>query len=292
MSITIDTENYIFCAEIIKGYTFRVIIEVLSSIIKRGTIFISQNNLFIMEGNSEKTIIFRIKLKAEFFHKYKYENTKKLRLSVDLIQLKEDLSNVRKKDSLSIFIDNTLDKKIKFKIFSPQQIDDSCQEIALIKYTDNLDYEKIKIPSNKKYYKPYSILSSDFQRIKKITKNANDIIFSMFKNEFCVIRKEVSLSERSIILGKPKSLHNKDELQQEILDKGYEKRFPSNIFNKISKLSILTKTIKFYCPLNKEDPLLIKILSDLGYISIYLKSIYDKTDKSDDEIIISPKKKK
>src|SRR5207253_3170831 len=111
-----------FVADIPKGYVIKVMVEVFySSSTPRLQFVISDEGILIRQTDDGDTLLFNIELPRDNFldYVYKLKNKQKI-ISVNLIHLHDLIKNNKKKDSLTLFIEDDSTQQIGI-IIKPDQ---------------------------------------------------------------------------------------------------------------------------------------------------------------------------
>lgn len=292
----VDPIKHIFYADISKGFIIKTMIEVLCSPLIRGVFQLTRKGIVLTQNNESNTILFNITLPRDNFKRYVC-NEEKI-INVNLSHMKNQLKNVKKKDSLvlSIRADNPGYLFMTIKPEVPKQ--QLRTETVHIVYKEEIDHEPVQAP-DEGYNYPIVIQASDFQKIKRqitmgaksinvVTQGTNYISFSCSADIYGTDLEvgewiDTDKYESSRDESQTKSNEGNDnEIDLEYSEDGeiytvYESSFPSSMFNMLLKLPGLCTQMKFYAPSIPNYPLKMSIEAaqqscTLGHIDVFIKN--------------------
>ena len=285
-----------FHAEAVKGYTVKVIIDVLSGFLQRSTIHLSRDGIFIRANDRNEVIFFNICLLREKFMKYKCAEPRSI--SLNFKHLQALMKNVKKKDTVVLFIDDT--KKPGNLGISIKQDRAQKNETNYIVFQDESVIEELTPPGSEHYTYPMVIDGTDFQKVKKLSTINNRELevriqqsnYIQFSADAVVRSSEVSFGKLTMDLeveGTDEGTDGTSDDDNEISESsdgtssdGSEKEYPnvydglfsSQTFNSLIKLPGLCTQMQFYAPNMSGMPLKIKVnAGQLGEIEIYIKDL-------------------
>lgn len=298
----VSPKNTVFYAVASKGYTLKVLIDVLSGVVSRTTVFLSEDGIRIRKMNQNKMILFDCFLEREKFRSYHCKKSK--RISLNLVHLQRIIKNVKKKDSMTLFIakkgpDDPENSEKLGLIIRPEgsSSKQSRTETNFIVVKDESDPSKNTTPSLPEYHQdgeenipvyeyPVVIDSSDFQKIKKLTSIGKTILVNIQSHNYISFYCDSgdiysSMLEYGMKMEESDSESDEDDESddEDSSPKGwYEASFYTSIFNLLIKLPGLCSQIQFYSPKIPGYPLKLKMnagtgQSILGDIQIYIKDI-------------------
>lgn len=164
------TKNKIFFAEAMKGYTKKVLIDVLSGSIQRGVFEFNKDGIFLRNRDPKNTILFDLALTRENFRLFKCTEHKVI--SINLKHTQRLLRNVKKKDSVAFFIDKDRPGFLGITIRPEGSSKKSSRfETSYTVYQEEKDYVPLKLP-DEGYGYPMVIETSDFQKVKRLTSDS------------------------------------------------------------------------------------------------------------------------
>lgn len=174
--------SYDFYAEIAKGYVFKVIIETLSNPLQRGYFVITQEGIKLKQADPGKTIFYNLDFPRGNFKPFKCGVEQVI--SVNLKHMQGLLKNVKKKDSLAIFIDEkNKPGKISIQIKPEGGKQNARIETNSIVYQKESNYKMDTAPEGGYEY-PMVIEATDFQKIKRLTTSGKIINVEMQKDNY------------------------------------------------------------------------------------------------------------
>lgn len=283
--------DYIFYADITKGYLLKIMIEVMSDPLDRVIFNLSKKGIFINQQDEESTVLFDVSLPRSKFRKYVC--TKEKIISVNLLHIKNLLKNTKRKDSIILSIHPDEREKLSIEIRPEVQKTGviSRRQTSRMTYKTEIDHEDIIIPDDV-YEFPTVINSTEFQKIKQqIGMGAKHISCTIQGNNYlCFSSDEGEIYDVNLEYGEwvecdennnpldPEICDGEDEDDEESGNKYrvYEAQFNSRMISKLIKLPSLGTNMNFCPPVNPQLPL--KISMDvalqgyvLGEIKVFIK---------------------
>jgi len=227
----------LFYADASKGYTIKVLVDVLSGALSRATFHLGKEGVSIRKMDANTNILFDITLPREKFREYKCK--REMDVSLNLKHLQKMIRNVKKKDSMRIFVDPKISDKLGFSIrpesgtssrgstrketvFISVQREELLERLGLPEMCEVEDgkYEPV-------YGYPMVIGATDFQKVKKMTTIGKEIVIRMQKNNYISFYSDADIYSNMLefgeILDNPESEEEddavgSDEDQDEISD--------------------------------------------------------------------------
>lgn len=254
----------IFCAEMVKGYALKIMIDALyTADIQRGFFVADENGIMLRQSDDPNTILFDIFLPRESFVIYRLF-CNKFSFSVNLKHFHTMLKNVKTKDSVTLIAQ---DENLKIIIVpvGTREIKRNRSETNTIAYRLEDNYVPIEMLEHDYCY-PMVILSSDFQKLKRLMSLNKTIKIKQQGSEYicfsCDSNYKSELNFGSIEEG----------------DKLFESTYYSSILNKLNKLTGLCSSFQFYAPSISWHPLRIGIditknNFSMGRMDILIKDI-------------------
>ena len=290
-----------FIAEAAKGYILKVLIDALAQPLPRTYMSLDKEGISICQPESGETTLFDISIPREDFRKYKCKAPKTI--SFNTKHMQKLLRNVKKKDSITLFIDNKNVGKIGITIRPESSRKTIRFETNYIVYQEEPDYTPCDLPDGG-YKDPVVIDSSDFQKIKRLT-TVGKIINVVMQDDNYLSFKCGTSDVYSSELGFGE-LKDDDDCSDDEDSSGntiYESQFYSSVLNLLVKLPGLGTQMQIYRPLIDHYPLRIKVKggqsgTSFGKYEVYCKDIpqitFEESLRSEAEIEVEekPKKKK
>lgn len=189
------TLGKLFFAEALKGYTFKVMIDSLSLAMPRTIFEARKSGLYHRRSNDGEYILYDINFPRENFRPYICR--KELAFSVNIKHLQKMVRNVKKKDSVTLYITKTRPDRLYVAIrptgassgYNSRLEDlyitishakeEELIQVGLPEYYVDENGEECKV-----YGYPKVIDSSDFQKIKKMTTVGKIVEIQMQKNNY------------------------------------------------------------------------------------------------------------
>ena len=180
------TKNKLFYAEASKGYIVKVTVDTLcGGQLQRGYFVIDKDGISLRQCDQGNTILYDVTFPRKNFKNYKC--TKPLCISVNLKHMQGLLRNVKKKDSIAIYIDVNQPGKF-FIMIRPEGVRENVRfETNSIAYQEEKDHKVMELPDGKYKY-PMVIGATDFQKLKRLTTIGKIITITMQKNNYLCFR--------------------------------------------------------------------------------------------------------
>lgn len=263
-----STPGYIFFAEFAKGNVFKILTDSFRcSTFTRVHMTINQDGIFIQDNDEGRTILYDCAFPRENFKTFNC--TKEKKISFVVTQSQKQLKNVKKKDSVTLFIEDESSPHhghIGVSI-RPESSSSSLRfETNYFVYDDEPDYIPIGIPDSAGYDHPMTIDASDFQKIKRLTSSCNKIIIKIQGNNYLLFSSgEAEILPSQLGFGNlnPANPH-------------FENKYNAKNLNMIIKLPGLCSSMSFYAPKEEGYPLRVKMNAGqnntlLGTVQVYIK---------------------
>ncbi len=224
-----SSRGKLFYADAAKGYTIKVMVDVLSGALSRTTISLGTKGISIRKMDTNKHILFDIEMPREKFREYRCR--KPMRVSLNLKHLQKMVRNVKKKDSMIIFVDKKRPTKLGLSIrpegataqrstrietvYIAIQVEDDPEESADLPDT----YTTESGETRSVYGHPMVIGATDFQKIKKMATVGKEIVVKMQKNNYISFYSDTDIFSSELEFGEvmddPESDSDDDELLNE-----------------------------------------------------------------------------
>jgi hypothetical protein len=252
-----------FKALFTKGNVLKITLECLLLMMSRANIVVDDTGIMVREIDDGQTILADIKFQRENLKDYVC--AKKRILNVCLKQFCKQLRNVKKKDSVTLFIEPGSDE-LGILIQPEDNKNESFRsEKNFITFTENTDYSIIDIPEIEDYHYPVNIEASEFQKIKKMISSSRRIHIEVHNSSFISFTPcDAELLKSTIYFGP----------QPEKVE--YSADFNSMNVNVLIKFPGMCSNMQFYSPKDNTLPLKVKIDAVqnnciMGAIYVYIK---------------------
>ena len=250
----------IFQAKTREGYIFKILAELLHHNIQTACFEIDKDGIKLQMMDHERLILIDLILNAEKFTMYKYNQTNKMYLGINMRHFYQMLKPIKKKDSIHLVIDSENLEDLVINVI-PKENNRLTSSTIKIQTIQNID---IDIPSD--YDNSIIISSGEFQKMCKGLATISNITRVVSKG--CMIKfsnDDGGVMKRCTEFGE---IENKDDDED---NDEYDENFDSKQLIRVTKLAGLSQNMRIYT--KKDAPLLIKSdIGILGYISVYLKS--------------------
>jgi|694.fasta_scaffold22822_4 hypothetical protein len=293
-------KDNIFYAEAVKGYTFKVTIDSLAIAMQRTIFNVTKTGFFCRAADEAEQILYDIDFPRENFRPYICAQN--MSFSLNLKHLQKMVRNVKKKDSIVIFIEKSMPDRLYVAIKPAalnsghnSRVETLFVTIARID-TEDFGLGLPEVYVNEKgteinvYGYPKTIDASDFQKMKKMTTLGKLVKIRMqTENYISFCSDNGKLYGSHLEFGEINSEYQNDDEEEENREEGeikgmYEAEFHMSIFSLLMKLPGLCKLMNFYAPRVQRYPLKIQMNAEnLGKITIYIKDAlqiaYEQTEK-------------
>lgn len=259
-----------FIAEAVKGYIIKVIIDVLNGFLQRSVLRLTPDGIFLRATDRNHVICFKIDLLREKF--LRYECKTPIDISLNFKHLQTLMKNVKKKDTIVLFIDDKNPGKLGISITQDKA---KKNETNYIVFQEETDVEEMEAPGAENYYHPVVIESVDFQKVKKLsTINNRELQLQIQRSNFIRFSADAVVRSSEVSFGElttDEEVEGSDDAEYPNL---YEANFSSQTFSSLIKLPGLCTQMQFYSPNIHGMPLKIKVSAGLlGEIEIYIKDL-------------------
>ena len=299
------TRGKLFYAEAVKGYNIKVMIDGLALNMPRTIFFATKKGLSHRNTDEAKHVLIDINFPRDNFKAYKCKRD--IIFSVNLKHLQKMIRNVKKKDSLSMYITEKEPDTFYVAIrpsgasaghnLRTETIHVQITRISDLKKTIELPEIHREFPDDpgvEVYNYPMVIDSNDFQKMKKMSNSIKIVRVQIQKNNYLCFDAGQSVVYGTKIecgelqdLDDDSSSSDDDMLTDEDEDDGaasssgnrrrrgwFESEYHMKIFTLLMKFPGLCNQMQIYSPRIDGYPLKIRIQAgQLGIILIYIKDI-------------------
>lgn len=263
----------IFKAKTPEGHAIKILAEVLHSNLSTGYFIVDEKGIHSCMMDNEKVTLIELVLNADSFTTYKFLCSEKLQLGINMSHLHTMLKTVKKKDSVELFITDDAPTDLGIKII-PKELNRITTSYIKIQNMQSMD---IDVPRSDT--RPINVPSAEFQKMCKsltlshsthVSSRGTRIKFSSDAGE--LMKRITEFGERDDDEKIDENDDEDSETKSEETELDYSETFSKEQLMKISKLSGLSTVIQIFA--KKGSPLLFRtnIGTNLGRISIYLKS--------------------
>lgn len=266
--------EYIFFAEMQRGNMFKVLNESFKKSMDRVILAVRETGLSITDSDPNETILYDCSFPRENFKKYIFREPRNLSIRVDHVS--KQLKNVKKKDTVTLFIEaGERSKYIGISIRPDGKKVADRHEINYVAYYEvpMQEYNPVDIPDKNNYHFPITIDASEFQKVKKLASSLKKIDVSIQQGNYLKFSGGGDANSMPSIL----SFGELDTVSTDV--ETFTQKFNSANFDMIVKLPGLCSQMQFYAP--KEEfssyPIKIKMNASqneslFGEVYIYIKN--------------------
>jgi proliferating cell nuclear antigen PCNA len=258
--------SYLFYCKTSEGYIIKILSELLQNNIKNGCFVVNEKGLFFRMTDSNRRILIDLDLYADKFSSFKYKS-KQLSIGLNLSHFYKMLKNIKKKDSLVLFIEENKEDELGIRVI-PKEKNRVTTSFVKIQNLQSLD-----IDTPKDYNKPVNIPSSEYiKMIKDLNNMGGNIITISSCTGFLKFNCNTSdIYSREILFGE----------SDEVIDIKCTQEFDTEQLYRVSKISGLSSMLQVY---QKDGfPLFFNSnIGNLGRISIFIK---DKKQMQEEDLV-------
>ena len=309
-------KSILFRAVAVRGHILKVIVDTLHQPLPRGYLTLRKDGIYIRQSDQANTILFDIALQRQNFASYKCK--REMSISVNFKHLQKQLKSVKKKDQVSIWIDENEPEKLWFTVRSsreetgPNKLAQKAArvEVNFIVYKEEPEYSMSDLPDGGYKY-PMVIDASEFVKIKRLTSVGKVIDVKMQRSNYIGFHSDAvkcfgsDINFGDLRDGSEDSEDDEEEEQETPEDDGnadiFAAQFYNAIFNLLVKLPSLCTQMQFYAPTIPHFPLKVAMTATqsglvLGTIQVYIKDVmqinFEESLKGENAVLVAPKTKK
>lgn len=286
--------NYGKCiveAFIAKGYYFKIAIDIHAPIVPKMALYFTEQGL--LSSNADANGHMAIILEIARTQMKRYRCSREQYICINTKHLQKQLKNIKKKDSLRLFIAEDSSNKLSIQIRPEVSGNPSTRfETNRVPFTPS-KFIELQVPSDEQYHHSIAMESNDFLKLKKLTadnKIIKQIMLRIQADKFISFSSENPCYDSEIGCGEM------DEDDDEI----YEKNFRASHFNALLKMSSVVpknqEHINFYAP--RDHKYALKMSCEMGsggQMIVYLKDVvcikYEESAEDEQEPIKVKKKR-
>jgi proliferating cell nuclear antigen PCNA len=254
----------IFKVKTTEAFQLKTLSELLAININTALFNIDKDGIHLCMLDNERKVLIKLELKKVGFSIYKLK-TDKLSIGLNLNQFYKMLQNIKRKDTVTIYIDDKSPNDLAIKVI-PKEHNRVTTSFVKIQNAQHLE---ITVPNPKNYNDYVIISSSEYHKMTKDLSKINNNISVKSKNfGIQFICDDGGLSKRNVDFGEINDSDDEEEEKNNNTNE-YNQTFAKEQLSRISKMSGLNQTMQIF----PGKPLLFKSnIGNLGEISIYVKS--------------------
>ena len=254
----------IFKAKTQEGHTIKCFGELLQNNIKTACFEISENGIYLRMMDTHRRILADAVLNRPNFITYKFKSEEKLFIGLNLSHFHKMLKTIKKKDSLTLFIDQDNQNELGIIIHPKENQGRVSTSYIKIQSQQNID---INIPTG--YDNPIIVPSNEYQKMCKEMLTIGSVIKVRSKDSYIKFLCDAGgIYSREVVFGEMND-NDSDEDEEENVE--YTESFDTEQLYRIIKMSGLGTQVQIY---TKPDlPLLFKSnIGTLGCLQLFIKS--------------------
>lgn len=263
--------SYRFFCKTQEGYVIKNLIELLQSNIKNGCFTIDKEGIYFRMTDSNRKTLIDVEFYHVYFNQYKFKSGQKIMIGLNLSHFYKMLKNIKKKDSIVLFINDDNDSELGIRVI-PKEKNRLTTSYVKIQNLQSID---IDLPDG--YNKPIIIPSNEYSKMIKDLSNigGNTINISSNQSVMKFYCDNGGVYNREIVFGEDDEEEIKEYLVQE---------YNTEQLTRISKITGLSNQLQLFQ--SKDLPFCLKSnIGSIGKIEIYTKDknqIQESLNENDD----------
>lgn len=250
--------HYLCKAKTKEGFNIKLISEFLSNSIKFPHFYFSPQGIFLRATDPNREMLIDLELPKENFPTFKCP--KPLYFTVNSSHLYRLLKTIKKKDSVTIFIDESHPMKLGICVEQNDEHSDKVTTYINIVYVQP---EEIELPVG--YKDPIVVTSKHFQKLKALHNIGNDMKISVYGSVIKFFVNGRDLFSREISIG------DEDDIDEDEAIKPYSHTFSTSLITQLTKCAGQSGNIQIFY--DDELPIRIKMnTGTIGTLTVYIKS--------------------
>lgn len=245
----------IFKAKTQEGYTFKILAELLQNIVKTACFKITPDGIFYLMTDRLSSVLVDVQLLKDRFNIF--ETTSTMHISFDIGNLFKMLKSIKKKDALTLYIDDEKPDLLNLVVHPKENNRVSSSSLRI------QDAQNIVIPVPQGYFHPILMPSNEYQRTLK---------------DMNIISKVLSIEVRrysAVIKSVDENIYSKEVMFGELDDKSAivsTDLFDNEFFLRTIKIAGLDKTLYLYSGPANHPLRITSNIGQIGKISLFIKS--------------------
>ena len=254
----------VFRAKTSDAYVLKILFELLQNNVRKACFELSADGIKLSMPDSHHHISINLDLQSENFSVYKFKEDKRY-IGINLVHLHKMLKTIKKKDSLTLFIDDNEPTLLGIKVYPKE----NNGRVTTSKVTlHSMQYIDTEFPTG--YGKPVIVPSSEYQKMTKEINSIGSTITIYSKDFFIKFLSDPSNTYyKNVTFGENEDEDDEDEECED--NEEYIQEFKTEMLNRISKIAGLSQNMQIF-PMNGLPLLFKSSVGSLGKISIYVKS--------------------
>jgi len=249
-----------------EAYQIKILGELLTNNLKHGCFDVNEDGITLRMFDQPRKTLVDMNLQSENFSLYKFKSEEKFCLGLNLNHFHKMLKNIKKKDSLQLFISSENPNELGIKTIPKENTRVTTSGIKI----QNIQYVDADIPVG--YGKPVIVPSPDFQKMCKELSSIGSTNIRVKAKGFHIdfIADADGILKRKVRLGESDDSDDEDIIHNTFTS--YDATFTTDQFTRINKISGLGSTMQIFTGSNDLPLLFRSCIGSLGKISIYIKS--------------------
>lgn len=249
-----------------EAYQIKILGELLTNNLKHGCFDVNEEGITLRMFDQPRKTLVDMNLQSENFSLYKFKSEEKFCLGLNLNHFHKMLKNIKKKDSLQLFISSENPNELGIKTIPKENTRVTTSGIKI----QNIQYVDADIPVG--YGKPVIVPSPDFQKMCKELSSIGSTNIRVKAKGFHIdfIADADGILKRKVRLGESDDSDDEDLINNTFTS--YDATFTTDQFTRINKIAGLGSTMQIFTGTNDLPLLFRSSVGSLGKISIYIKS--------------------
>jgi proliferating cell nuclear antigen PCNA len=243
-----------------EAHAIKVLAELLSNNLKTAVFQIDSQSISLCMPDQHRKILIDLQLFAENFTVYKFKE-KKMHMGINMTHFHRMLKNIKKKDSIELFISDTNPNELGIKVI-PKENNRITTSYIKIQNIQNISVSLPIIQS-----KPVIVSSQEYQKMCKDMGNIGNTIKITSKNFHIEFHCDAGgILKRTVQFGESED-NDMDDSENDDIE--YSEEFVTESLLRCLKCAGLSSTLQIF----PGKPILFKSnIGTIGKIAIYIKS--------------------
>lgn len=267
------SEEFIFKAKTREAFVLKILGELVNFVLTFASFRINEKGIFLLQPCDFNHQMIEIALFKEYFPYYKCDVP--ISFEVNCSHLHKMLKAIKKKDSITLFINNDNEDELKLGI-CVEQSDENNKVLTYIPI-NKTRVEDIKVPTE--YDNPIIMTSKEFQKLKNLHIISDDLTVTSkpeFIKFFC---DGGSIYSREIVIG------NENDEDNKHINITYKQTFNTPYITRLTKCAGQSGVVQIFVHENNGMKIKMKA-GGLGDVIVYIKSKEIIEDENLDENLV------
>jgi proliferating cell nuclear antigen PCNA len=267
------SEEFIFKAKTREAFVLKILGELINFVLKFASFKINEKGIFLLQPCDKNHQMIEISLFKEYFPYYRCDVP--ISFEVNCAHLHKMLKAIKKKDGITLFINNDNDDDLKLGI-CVEQSDENNKVVTYIPINKTRS-EDIKVPTD--YDSPIIMTNKEFQKLKNLHTISEDLVVTSkpeFIKFFC---DGGSIYSRELVIG------NENDEDNKHINITYRQTFYTPYITRLTKCAMQSGVVQIFVDENNGMKIKMKA-GGLGEVIVYIKSKEIIEDEDEDQNLV------